>query len=174
LFLVATAVVIFMLTVATDRALGHTPPEFPTTDEVCSVFTEIPDCHVWYPQWVEQRLVEIAEDAHRQPVRRSASTWTGTAGVEQWRGLVTAHFGSNDANTALCLMHYESGGNPDAKNPRSSARGLMQILTSLWGPHFGLPAEAFYNPETNIRYAKKVYDLQGWGAWSPYNRGLCR
>lgn len=94
--------------------------------------------------------------------------------VEQWRGLVAQYFGAGEVDTALCLMRYESGGNPNTKNPRSSARGLMQILASTWAPHFGVSYEALYDPATNLSIAAQIQDMQGWWAWSPYNRGLCR
>ena len=54
------------------------------------------------------------------------------SGVEQWRGLVEQYFTPGDVNTALCVMAGESGGNPGADNPRSSAAGLWQFLKSTW------------------------------------------
>ena len=110
---------------------------------------------------------------------RSSNEGSGTFrgigdNVEQWRSLVSAYFAPGDVDRALCLMHYESGGNPNAKNPRSSARGLMQILASLWAPHFGVSYEDLYDPATNISIAAQIKASQGWTAWSPYNRGLCR
>lgn len=48
--------------------------------------------------------------------------------VEQWRPLVAQHFPASEVERALCIMSYESGGNPNAKNPRSSASGLFQHL----------------------------------------------
>lgn len=94
--------------------------------------------------------------------------------VEQWRGLVASYFPGDQVDRALCIMDHESGGNPNAKNPRSSARGLFQLLGSMWAPYFGVSQDALYDPETNVRLAAKVLAIQGWGAWSPYGRGLCR
>ncbi len=74
----------------------------------------------------------------------------------------------------LCLVWYESKGDPNAKNPTSSARGLTQILASSWASYFGVTYDDLYDPETNVRLAKEIYDIQGWDAWSPYKRGLCR
>ena len=100
-----------------------------------------------------------------------------TGGVEHWRPLVAGHFsdlGPAAVDRVLCLMSYESGGNPTAKNPNSSARGLMQVLASLWAPHFGLTYEQLYVPEINLWAARQIYNSQGWWAWAPYVRGLCR
>lgn len=96
-----------------------------------------------------------------------------TEGVERWRPLVAEHF-PNQTDRALCIMEHESRGNPNAKNPNSSARGLFQILASLWAPHFNVSYQQLYDPETNVRLAREIYDMQGWRAWSPYKRGECR
>jgi hypothetical protein len=36
----------------------------------------------------------------------------------------------------------------------------MQVLASWFGP-----GEDPFDPATNLRVAKRVYDRQGWGAW---------
>ncbi len=92
--------------------------------------------------------------------------------VSQWEPLVMKYFGPELTPTALCVMSYESGGNPGAKNPRSTARGLFQLLASLWAPYFGVSYEDLFDPELNVRLAKQVYDIQGWQAWTVYR--LCR
>lgn len=94
--------------------------------------------------------------------------------VERWRCLVEQYFDSSQVETMMCLMLHESGGNPNARNPRSTARGLFQILGSLWAPHFGVAQDDLYDPVLNVRLAREIYDRQGYDAWSPYKRGLCR
>lgn len=93
--------------------------------------------------------------------------------VERWRPLVETQFPASEVDTALCLIRHESGGDPTADNPRSSARGLFQILGSLWAPQYGVSNSALYDPVTNTRIAHDVWQKQGWWAWSPYKRGLC-
>jgi len=93
-------------------------------------------------------------------------------GVEQWRGLVTAYFGGGLADTALCLMQHESGGNPNAQNSSSGASGLMQVLPS-WAGKFGYNESDLFNPDVNLSISKALYDDGGWSHWSPYNRGEC-
>lgn len=132
------------------------------TDPHIDSLSDFIDRHQWY---------------FHPPVRPLSRNLPGRGmgtNVEQWRGLVAAHFPADQIDRALCIMSYESGGNPQAKNPTSSARGLMQILASLWAPHFGVSYDALYDPETNIRLARRIYDSQGWWAWSPYKRGRCR
>lgn len=89
--------------------------------------------------------------------------------VEEWRPLVAAYFRAEDVDRALCLMGYESAGNPNAKNPNSTASGLFQILRFWWAPRGIDP----FDPESNVALAAEIRDSQGWRAWSPYNRGLC-
>lgn len=46
---------------------------------------------------------------------------------------------------ASCIAKYESGGNPRAQNPHSSASGLFQFVDGTWN-HFGGYARAMYAP----------------------------
>lgn len=90
--------------------------------------------------------------------------------VEQWRGLVSQY--DWPVNTALCLMEYESGGNPSAYNP-SGASGLMQVLAS-WADNFGYTPSDLFDPAINLEVAYQLYRTGGWSHWSPWNRGACR
>ena len=133
------------------------------------VFAPQPDTTEWLIEINNYDLVELVE--YESPYRGMGTQ------VDQWLPLVAGHFGDlgpEAVNRVMCLMVYESGGNPNAKNPTSSARGLMQVLASLWAPHFGLTYDQLYDPSINLWAARKIYDAQGWYAWSPYNRGLCR
>lgn len=93
--------------------------------------------------------------------------------VEQWRPLVAGHFPSEAVETMLCLMGYESGGLATADNPRSTARGLMQVLKG-WSVKFGVSYTDLYNPSINLWISRKLYDDNTYWHWSPYVRGLCR
>lgn len=46
---------------------------------------------------------------------------------------------------AACIAKYESGGNPRAQNPHSTASGLFQFVNGTWN-HFGGYARAMYAP----------------------------
>lgn len=102
--------------------------------------------------------------------------------VEAWRPLVAGHFGDlgpEAVNTVLCLMGYESAGDPSAQNPTSGASGLMQVMPS-WAPKFGVSRADLFRPEINLFIARALYDeaesrgVDGWRHWSPYLRGHCR
>ena len=121
-------------------------------------------------------LVELEHFDNRhfeQALVQTRRSSTPLGGVEAWRGLVATYFEPGNVDTMMCLMFYQSGGDPNAKNPTSSARGLFQIMASIWAPECGVSYAELYDPATNTRIARGVYDRQGYGAWSPYNRGLC-
>lgn len=94
--------------------------------------------------------------------------------VDRWRPLVATQFPPAEMDTALCIIEHESSGDPDADNPRSSARGLFQVLGSLWAPHYGVSRNELYDPVVNTIIAADIWENYGWGAWSPYQRGSCR
>lgn len=95
------------------------------------------------------------------------------SGVDRWGPLVASYFHPEDVSRALCLMELESAGDPGAKNPTSGASGLMQVMP-FWAGHFGYSTVDLFDPWTNLEIAAAIRDQQGWEAWSPYVRGLCR
>lgn len=95
------------------------------------------------------------------------------SGVDRWGPLVASYFNPEDVARALCLMELESAGDPEARNPTSGASGLMQVMP-FWAGHFGYSTADLFNPWTNLEIAAGIREQQGWGAWSPYVRGMCR
>jgi hypothetical protein len=68
-----------------------------------------------------------------------------------------------------CVIQRESGGNPAAVNPSSSAGGLYQFLPSTWAAlgHSGLPQNASV-AEQNQAFQQE-YAQSGTAAWAPYD-----
>lgn len=123
------------------------------------------------PEPVEEAVAE--SESSQSPAPEPEPT-SHSSGVEQWRGLVAAYFSSGKVETAMCIMHYESRGDPGATNPSSGAAGLFQFIPSTWNDM--VPDEMagdVYDPETNVRAAAWLQGAAGWSQWSPYNRGLC-
>jgi len=110
---------------------------------------------------------------HQERPADSSGNRSSIAGVEQWRSLVAIYFAPEHVNTALCLMGYESGGDPTAASATND-HGLMQVHWPIWGPAFNLSKQDLYDPGTNLATAAKIRGIQGWWAWSPYKRGRCR
>lgn len=94
--------------------------------------------------------------------------------VERWRPLVAEHFDAAFVDDALSVIDCESGGNPDAANPRSSARGLFQHLASFWPERSaaaGWGGASIFDPEANIAVA--AWLSKGGTDWSHW-AWVCR
>jgi len=113
--------------------------------------------HPWY--W---------DEPTQNPPRVDTTVHRGMGNdVEQWQPLVEIYFGVN-TDAALRVMACESGGNPEAKNPSSSASGLFQFLASTWKKVTGenYPGNVF-DGESNIAAAA---ELSGGGSdWSQWS-----
>lgn len=99
--------------------------------------------------------------------------------AQVYSAAVGAGFSPAQAVTMTAIAGAESGFNPNAHNPvpPDDSYGLWQInmLGSL-GPArrsaFGISSNAaLYDPATNARAAKQVFDGQGLRAWSTYSSG---
>ena len=110
-----------------------------------------------------------------------SSRWIPT--VERWRGLVSEHFRPGDVETALRIIQCESGGDPEAANSRSSARGLFQHLERYWGPTWhgdkirggnraaraGVGDADIFDPVAQTIVAAWLrYKAGGWTHWTCY------
>jgi len=116
--------------------------------------------------------IELGESNHDRKIReaeekrleaRSQRSVAYNSGVEQWRPLCEKYFG-NQANNCLKAMKRESGGNPRAVS-HTQDYGLLQIHYPIWGKFFGISKEQLFDPETNVKCAKVIYDRSGWYAW---------
>jgi hypothetical protein len=116
-------------------------------------------------------LTPALEGCHRG---HAAGLHDGMGGNSaMWRPLVDVYFDSDDVDRVMCLMGYESGGNPNARNRKSGAAGLMQVMP-WWAEVHGYEVDDLYDPGINLWIASQILDQQGWSAWSPYLRGSCR
>lgn len=135
----------------------------------------------WVADWYQRVEVEVAltpellteyltfMDRHEPivlaPQARSRSYG---AGVEQWRGLVETYFQPEDVPWAMRVMWCESKGDPNAKNPRSSASGLFQHLATYWperSAKAGWAGASIFDPEANIAVAAWLYSWGGSSHW---------
>lgn len=99
------------------------------------------------------------ERAERRPLRHVSGALPRGAGgggsgpCGGWRDLIATHFPPEQVDRACRVMLCESGGNSAARNPRSSATGLFQILR---GPT---------DPVANVRQAAAMWRARGWQPW---------
>lgn len=90
-----------------------------------------------------------------------------------------AGFDDSQATIMAGIALAESQGNPNAHNPKppDDSYGLWQInMIGKNGPErrawFGISNnKQLFDPKTNARAAKIIYDKQGFKAWSTYNNG---
>jgi hypothetical protein len=167
-----TGAVICLILIMTGVADAHTRPELNEwrsdwtdraletglTISLVDEYLEVRQAHPWYWQ--------------ARPHRISAP-----GDVEQWRSLVSAYFPADQVDRALCLVWYESRGDPDAYNPTSGASGLFQHLPRYWADRStraGWTGASIFDPEANVAVAAWLWSTGGWQHWSPYQRGLCR
>jgi hypothetical protein len=94
--------------------------------------------------------------------------------VEDWRPLVERYFEPGDVDRALAIIRCESGGNPAAANPHSSARGLFQHLASEWpsrAEKAGWEGADILDPVANVAVgAWLAYRGGGWAHWAASGR----
>ena len=98
--------------------------------------------------------------------------------VERWRPLVQEALDDynieHQTETFLRVMTCESLGNPQAKNPNSTASGLMQHLASPYWPAraaaIGMPDASPFDPIANIYASAWLLTAHGggWGHWTCY------
>lgn len=145
------------------------------------VLAEYDDMIERHPGWDGSYLtgpVPGLHDPKPKPQPRSASLPKNRGmgnNVEQWRGLVSAYFSADKVETALCVMKYESGGNPTAYNSKYGASGLFQHLKGYWKERSsaaGWGGADIFSPEANVAVAAWLQATQGWGHWSTYRH--CR
>jgi hypothetical protein len=158
--------VLFAVSVFSPEPLVNTPPpsQFQTINEEWETHIEGWDKVFAIPEPAPSVTLEVT----------STSVFRGMGSdVEQWRPLVAGQFPPEQLENALCVIKSESGGNSSAKNPRSNARGLFQIMTSVWADEFGWSYSDFYVPELNVYAAARIWERSGWQPWSPRTRRNC-
>ena len=125
------------------------------------------------PVWQAQRDVEAAKRAvsraeHKlseaRRVLAATKTFSATYGtaVGRWTRLSRrVGWSWPSLPTLMHVIDRESGGHEDAKNPVSSASGLLQLMSIHWAGR-GNP----FDPHWNLSYGLKLYRGSGWSPWS--------
>ena len=73
-------------------------------------------------------------------------------------------------STMLKIARCESGFNPKAKNPTSTATGVYQVIIGTW-KHFKCEGERT-NAEDNIKCGMKIAKTSGLHHWECWNKNL--
>ena len=112
--------------------------------------------------------VDVTKTRIPPPMLTSSSAAAGSPAVVAAVRAVAARYGwgSGAQWSALSsLISHESGWNPGAANPTSSARGLFQKLTSMHGP---LEATVGGQAQWGLNYIRGRYGspAAAWSAWN--------
>ena len=115
---------------------------------------------------VAHRAVVRAKAAEREArdVLRATRTYSAAYGsnVGRWIRLARrAGWGWGEMGELCYILNRESGGNPLAKNPVSSASGLMQFLSSWWSGRWNP-----FDPYQSLRHAYLAWTQVGFAPWS--------
>ena len=122
----------------------------------------------------DQKRQRYLEGVHRAQMERKfyegivASRRSSSADCYQ---AVDKHFSGNKAWFKK-IVSRESGNNPAAANPSSSARGCAQLLMSLHSHRFtavGCSPSQWANPDCNIKAANHLYVRAGSSPWALTN-----
>ncbi|WP_017349813.1 lytic transglycosylase domain-containing protein [Pantoea sp. A4] len=106
-------------------------------------------------------------DWMRKPGGYSAPNETGTAPPPtQYDRKVDQVWGPY-ADVGKAILQVESSGNPNAKNPKSSASGLMQVLKGSWKP-----GEDPFDPDTSIEQGYRVFMQKMRATGGDVNRSI--
>jgi hypothetical protein len=126
--------------------------------------------------------VRHATAAHRAAVRAERRADLARYAAHQTRA-ITARYGKNVGRWVTLaldvgwprstlgqlayIIHRESGGSPGAKNPASTASGLLQMLAFHWdgSGDYGWSFDPF-NPRQNLAYGHRLYLKCGWSPWA--------
>ena len=84
------------------------------------------------------------------------------AALTRWQG--------EDAVVATAVAMGESGGDPEAANDSSSARGLWQTMMSYHAPKYER-GEHWSDPYDNAEVAHEIWRASGWQPWVVYTEG---
>lgn len=107
-----------------------------------------------------------------------STTATPVAGpVERWRPIVEQYFAPERIDEALSIIDCESNGDPNARNPRSSASGLFQFLNRTWShssEQAGFEGASPFLPEANIAAAAWLVEHSLGVGDSPWAHWTCR
>ena len=63
--------------------------------------------------------------------------------------------------TLMLVVHRESGGDPAAENPTSTASGLLQFLADWWAGRWNQ-----FDAAVNLAHGFRAWLEVGWAPWA--------
>ena len=112
------------------------------------------------------------EPRRKAPVQTAQAPTPDSASVSEspncggWESEIAARWPAEQVGNACRIMMCESGGNPLADNPSSSASGLFQFLDSTWANRYGYSRAVHATPNLQLDGALSLWQSSGWRPWS--------
>jgi Transglycosylase-like domain len=111
-------------------------------------------------------LQQLAAQARYAAARPAAHPVTDAVRAPVQEAAAESYSGSGSFQS--CVISRESGGNPDAQNPASTASGLYGFLDTTWTAVTGLPGPARdYSVSRQTAAFDKLYAEAGTSPWAP-------
>lgn len=104
---------------------------------------------------------------HRKPSRATRQAAAVAVATATMSAAFTHEAAAADRWDAL--IECESGGNPKAQNPKSTASGLFQIIDSTWKAFGGLEFAKHAKDATvaeQYKVAERLFSAEGYGPWA--------
>ncbi|MDO4868058.1 MAG: transglycosylase SLT domain-containing protein [bacterium] len=103
------------------------------------------------------------------PQPQNALVHRTVGGCEEFREIVEKY--SWDSKVMLAIAQAESGCNPRSDNSELNADGTYDYGLFQINSVHGYNRNTLANPAKNTEIAFKIWQLQGYRAWSAYNNG---
>lgn len=150
LYLVALVIVAVLIVVAGDELASAT-----TYGSACSVSEAHARVHRAEARLAEARRVLSATRGYNALYGAGVARWVWLSRQVGWPWA--------QVPTLMMVVSRESGGNPAAKNPCSTASGLLQFLQDWWYGKWDP-----FNPRSNLRAGYRAWTKVGWQPWAVY------
>ena len=117
-------------------------------------------------QTPEKKQVEIKVEPTKTAEEKDEppSTPVKIETKEQIENYIKEKFGAS-AETMLAIAKCESGLNPSAKNSRSTASGVFQIIKGTWQGNTEASWDERFDAKTNIDTAFTIWSHRGTQPW---------
>lgn len=124
-------------------------------------------------------VVDLPRVSEPAALRADAGAFeeVATDPIQRWVPLVERYFPSELVTEALAIIDCESGGDPNATNPRSSAAGLFQFIDGTWeyaSEQAGFAGAPPDDPEANVAAAAWLVEYSLGTGDGPWAHWTCR
>lgn len=126
----------------------------------------------WHPHraWLTRRALAAVPPPPPVHVKHHSHLTAYTPSAPPSAPQSGGSYGAAPGSFQACVIQAESGGNPDAQNPTSTASGLYGFLDTTWTSVTGLPGPArAYSVATQNAAFLKLYAEDGTAPWAAYD-----